>query len=396
MLYTADVLAYCPEEDRIGEVPLNWEKGLHVDRFNSHVEITPFRGGFYALLANGTNPVLARYRQTAPGWDQQVLTGAHQGNIFALESSADGMKIVYNVNSADSPPQLFAAKITGSRITDEVQITKLNEEILSRIQGSSEVIHWTGALGDEVEGIVRYPSDYIKGEEYPLVLVIHGGPAYNDFDSWRDTWEFPYHLITDRGAVVLSANYHGSLNYGFDFAKSIENGHYYDLPAQDLLAGKVYLAELGIIDPTRTGSTGWSNGGILTLDLITRDPSFKAAVCGAGTAEFSAMVAGTDGIIMAKRYFGDTPFGNPDLFREILPIYGAKNVNTPLLMMSGTEDDDVETSSAMVTYRPFKEQSAAPVEFLLFPGESHHFEHYVHQYRKVQEELDWMDLYLFS
>ncbi len=144
-----------------------------------------------------------------------------------------------------------------------------------------------------------------------------------------------------------------------------------------------------------TGSTGWSNGGILSLDLITGDPSLTAAVCGAGTAEFSAMIAGTDGIIMAKRYFGDTPFGNPDLFRDILPIYGAKHIETPLLMMSGTEDDDVVTSSAMVTYRTFKEHSSAPVEFLLFPGESHHFEEYVHQYRKVQEELDWLEMYLF-
>jgi dipeptidyl aminopeptidase/acylaminoacyl peptidase len=396
MVYTADVVVYDPKEGSIEEVPLNWEKGLFVDRFNYYVEITPFHGGFYALLANGTNPEPALYRRTASGWDMQVLSGTHTGNIFALDSSADGTKIVYDFNSADTPTQFFAADVTGGRIRDEVQITNLNPRVLPRIQGSSEVIHWTGALGDEIEGIVRYPPNYKKGEKYPLVLVIHGGPLYTDLDSWRDTWEFPYHLITGRGAVVLSVNYHGSNNYGFEFAESIENGHFYDLPARDLIAGKEYLAKKGITDINRTGSTGWSNGGILTLDLITKDPSLKAAVCGAGTAEWYAELASTDGIIMAKRYFGETPFKNPDLFKEILPIYRAGNVRTPLLMMSGTKDSDVEVSSAMVTYRTFKEESSAPVTFLLFPGESHTLREYVHQYRKVQEELNWLDTYLFS
>jgi dipeptidyl aminopeptidase/acylaminoacyl peptidase len=65
-------------------------------------------------------------------------------------------------------------------------------------------------------------------------------------------------------------------------------------------------------------------------------------------------------------------------------------------MMSGSEDSDVEVSSAMVTYRTFKEKSSAPVMFLMFPGESHTLREYVHEYRKVQEELDWRDTYLFS
>jgi len=136
----------------------------------------------------------------------------------------------------------------------------LNPRVLSQLKGLYEVIHWTGALGDEIEGIVRYPPSYTEGEQYPLVLVVHGGPTYTDFDSWRDTWEFPYHLITDTGVVALSVNYHGSLNYGFDFAESIENGHYYDLPIRDLISGKEYPAEKGIINPTQTGATGWSNG----------------------------------------------------------------------------------------------------------------------------------------
>jgi len=196
--------------------------------------------------------------------------------------------------------------------------------------------------------------------------------------------------------VTLSVNYHGSMNYGFDFAESIENGHYYDLPIRDLISGKEYPAEKGIINPAQTGATGWSNGAILILDLITKDTSLKAAVAGAGSAEDQAQTANTNGIIMTKMYYGDTASQNPDIYLDILPTYRAKNVRTPLLMMGGTEDNAVDPSAALVTYRTYKEESQAPVRFLRFPGEPHHPGKYVHQFRKVQEEPDWLKKHLFS
>ncbi|WP_048151238.1 alpha/beta hydrolase family protein, partial [Methanolacinia paynteri] len=314
----------------------------------------------------------------------------------AIETTPDGKKIVYDFNSASNPPQLYSAEVSGSTILYEEQLTDLNPEIISEFGGSSEVIHWTGALGDQIEGIVRYPPGYMEGQDYPFVFVIHGGPTYTDFDSWRDTWEFPYCMISEMGAVLLSVNYHGSLNYGFDFAESIENGHYYDLPVEDLISGKEYLDEQGIINLSQTASTGWSNGGILTLALITKDTSLKAAIAGAGTAEDQAQNANTNGMIMTKMYYGESPYQDPEMFLDILPIYNAANVTTPLLMMIGTEDANVEPASAITTYRTYLEGSSAPVRFLMFPGEKHHPTTYVHQYRKVREELDWLDKYLFS
>ncbi|MCK4269901.1 MAG: prolyl oligopeptidase family serine peptidase, partial [Methanogenium sp.] len=100
--------------------------------------------------------------------------------------------------------------------------------------------------------------------------------------------------------------------------------------------------------------------------------------------------------IMTKMYYGDTPYQNPEMYLDILPIYRAKNVRTPLLMMGGTGDNAVEPSAALVTYRTYKEESQAPVRFLRFPGEPHHPGKYVHQFRKVQEELDWLEKHLLS
>lgn len=388
--------AYTPATRTLEEIPLEWDRGLFIDLFNSDIEVNPFNGGAYLLLADGTNPKVACLVQTGTGWQVTILDGRDQGNIFAIETDRTGSTLVYNRNSPTVPPQLIRAGMNGATITDPVQLTDLNRHLLEKDLGSSEVTSWKGARGDIIYGVIRYPPGYVTGKQYPLVLVIHGGPDYGDFDSWRDTWEFPYHLITDRGAVTLSVNYHGSTNFGLPFARSIENGHYFDLPVEDLQTGIDHMAEMGIINRSQVGVTGWSNGGILTLALVTKDPLLKAAVAGAGTADENSQVANTNGIVMDKMYYNATPYQDPQSFLQILPIYQADQRRTPLLMMIGTNDGQVDPASAWITYRAYKEGSTAPIRFILFKDQPHHMTTPDTQARKVQEELSWLDQYLFS
>jgi len=394
--YLTDIVAYTPETKTLEEVPIPWERKLHQDIFNSDVEINPFTDGAYILLSDGTNPKLAKIQRNSTGWNMDVLEGDHQGNIFALETSPDGRTIYYNYNSASVPPQIFTADVFGKSIVSPVQLTSLNADLLEKDLGSSEVIEWTGARNDTVSGVLRYPPGYDPGKKYPLVFVIHGGPTYTDFDSWRDTWEFPYHLITNTGVIALSANYHGSSNYGFDFAKSIEGGGYYDLPVEDFVKGIEYLDSKGVIDTDKIATTGWSNGGILTLAFITRFNGLKAAVSGAGTADEHAQVANTNGIVMNRMYNDKTPFQNQNYYDPILSVYHTENVTTPLLMLQGTEDQAVDPDGAIATYRAYRMGSKSDVKLILFEGEPHHMKHYDTQLRKVTEEISWITSHLFS
>ena len=392
----ADLLVYTPATQTLEEVPLTWDRGMFIDLFNSDIEVNPFNDGAYLFLAGGTNPKLARVTRVGGMWQMTFPEGRDSGNIYAAESDSTGQILVYNHNAACSPPQFYRATVSGNEIQDPVMLTRLNRDLMQKDLGTSDVVTWKGAQGDTVTGIIRYPPGYEEGTQYPLVLVIHGGPNYADFDSWRDTWEFPYHLITGRGAVTLSVNYHGSTNFGLDFARSIEGGQYYDLPIEDLLTGIDHLAQQGIINRSQVGVTGWSNGGILTLALITKDPTLKVAVSGAGTADENSQIANTNGIVMDKMYYEKSPYQDPGSFQQILPLYQAENVRTPLLMMIGTDDPQVDPASAWVTYRAYKEGSQAPVRFVLFKDQPHHMTTPETQARKVEEELNWLDQYLFS
>lgn len=394
--YASDIITYSPATGTVEEIPMQWDRLMLKDLFNDDIEMTPFMGGVYALLADGTNPQLVKYTKTPSGWNMVLLKGEHQGNIFALESTVDGNTLYYNYNSASVPPQIYKAHISGDSIGTPENMTHLNAKLLEKPLGSSEVIEWKGAGGDTIQGVVRYPPGYTKGTLYPLVVVIHGGPIYTDFDSWRDTWEFPYHLITSAGFVALSPNYHGSSNFGFDFAASIEEGHTYSLAVEDMMNGVAVLADKGVIDKNRVGVTGWSYGGILTLSWVTKDNSLKAGVVGAGYQDENSQLAYTNGIVMNRMYYDKTPFEDPEPYIRNMGVYNAGNVTAPILMLQGTVDNAVVPASAMTTYRAYKMASKGDVQMILFKDEPHHMKHYDNQVRKVTEEIEWLSGHLLS
>jgi dipeptidyl aminopeptidase/acylaminoacyl peptidase len=344
----------------------------------------------YALLADGANPKLARYTETDTGWTMDVLQGQHQGNIYALESSADGRTLYYNASTATMPMQIYKGEVQDTAIDNVTRLSNLNKHLAVKDLGTSEVVSWEGVNGEPVEAVLRYPPGYQADKPYPAVFVIHGGPTYTDFDGWRDTWEFPYHLISNLGVVLVSANYHGSSNFGFEFTQSIEGGHYFEYPIEDFMKGVQFLAGEGIIDPERIGITGWSNGGILPLYWITQDASLKAAVAGAGSASEYGQIAYINGMVMNLMYQNKPPFEDPEAYISMLGLYQAEKIQTPLLMFNGTADQAVVPAAAMTTYRAYKSGSHAEVKQILFPGEPHHLGHYENQLRKVMEEVNWL------
>jgi hypothetical protein len=73
-----------------------------------------------------------------------------------------------------------------------------------------------------------------------------------------------------------------------------------------------------------------------------------------------------------------------------------KNVVTPTIIFFGDQDKQVPTEQGWQHYRALQHLGKTDVKFILFPGEAHGPRKYVHQRRKVEEELAWFDKYLFK
>ncbi len=380
---------------KVTEIPLDWENGLGFG-----LEAVP--GGFAAHLAAGSRFDVARYtaEKTAAGWTwhRQSLSGEHAKNMQGFTVSEDGKIIVYEYSTASKLPQVYRAQLDGAKIASPVQITKLNDGLVSgRTFAKSEVTRWKGSQDEEVEGILYYPTNYEPGKKYPLITAIHGGPTGWDSDAWDDNWAYPINLLTQRGAFVLRPNYHGSGNYGLKWVESICCGKYYDLETPDINMGVDYLISKGMADPDRIATLGWSNGSILSISLITTYPSrYKAASVGAGDVEWISDWGNVDfGQSFDAYYFGKSPLEDPQLYIRKSPFFKMGLVQAPVLIFHGTADRNVPPAQSWSFFRALQYYGKT-VKFVVFPGEPHGPRKLTHQVRKVEDEVAWFDKYFFK
>jgi dipeptidyl aminopeptidase/acylaminoacyl peptidase len=372
-------------------VDLQWTGGLGSD------QVLPTLDGFLALLADGVRFRPARYTRSGSGWTKQDLSGGHTKNLFDWALGQDGRTLVYEHSTASTPAQWHQAILNGGTIEGTTTLTNLNRGFADKPVHPARVERWKGARDEEVEGILYYPPEYERGKKYPLFLAIHGGPAGTDLDRWDQSYAYPKLLLAQKGAFILEVNYHGSGNYGLEWVESICCGNYYDLERVDLENGVDHVIRLGLADPNRLASIGWSNGAILTTELVTRSPRFKAASAGAGDVEWISDWANVDfGAAFDNYYFGAAPYEDPELYIRKSPYFRLKDVTTPTILYTGTEDRTVPPSQSWSHFRVMQQVGQTPVRFVLFPGEPHGLRRYVHQRRKVEEDLAWFDQHLFG
>ncbi len=393
MAFIVELYEYDLERAAAEKIDLGWDRGV--------ADYAVTANGLVTLLEDGVRYRPLRFTRHATGWDRRPLEGEHVSHIFDLVASHDGATVVYETSSVTEPPQWYAARLEGSRLTGGRQITRLNPGYDEKPKGEAEILRWTGALGEEVEGILQYPldEDFSAGENAgprPLVLDIHGGPLGADHDSWYQGWGAPNVLWRQHGAYVLQVNYHGSSGYGLEWAESIRE-RYYELEIPDIEAGVDLLLERGLVDPERLGSVGWSNGGILTAELITRTRRYKAAVVGAADVEWLSDWANVDfGASFDHYYFGGPPWEIPEVYIEKSPFFRLTEVTTPTLIHTGTEDRNVPPHQSWSLFRALQYLEKTPVRLVLYPGEAHSLRKIAHRRRKIAEDVAWLEQHLFG
>ncbi|MCU0246813.1 MAG: prolyl oligopeptidase family serine peptidase [Bryobacter sp.] len=372
------------------KVELDWERGLA-----RGFVVAP--GGIYASLANGVRPRLAYYAKNGEAWARQWVEGEHAANIFGMDLSDDGKVMAYLHTTSSKPGQWYWAKLEGEKIGAAQAITDLNPGWKKKPFAKSEAITWTGAKNETVEGMLVYPHNYEAGKKYPLVVMIHGGPHGADFDYFTDRWGYPHQLFAQRGAFILKPNYHGSSDYGLAWGESIAGGNYNELEWIDVETGVDALIKKGLVDPDKLGVMGWSNGSIISIELTTRTTRYKAASAGAGDVNWISDWGNCQfGHSFDDYYIGKTPLDDPQLYIKKSPLFRMKNVVTPTIIFFGDQDKQVPTEQGWQHYRALQHLGKTDVKFILFPGEAHGPRKYVHQRRKVEEELAWFDKYLFK
>lgn len=361
-------------------------------------------------LANGPFQKTGLYRKTTTGWDKISLDfGMSDKHVSTRGLSENGKKLLFEYATASKLPEFFVAdvpvesagKIT---LTNTQAWISLNDKLKQKPIAKTEVIYWQGADDVEVNGILYYPKNYEAGKAYPLILSIHGGPTGVDQDQWSERWSTYPQIFTDKGAFVLKPNYQGSGGHGQAFAEAIKLGNYYTKNQLDLYNGIQYLKEKGLVDMNKLGIMGWSNGAILTTWMTLKYPDmFKVAAPGAGDVNWTSDYGTCSfGVTFDQYYLGGAPWDdlNGKNFNEAYitysPLFDIEKIKTPTIIFHGSEDRSVPRDQGWEYFRGLQQVGKAPVKFLWFSGQPHGLQKITHQLRKMKEEIDWIDTYLFD
>jgi dipeptidyl aminopeptidase/acylaminoacyl peptidase len=178
------------------------------------------------------------------------------------------------------------------------------------------------------------------GKKYPLIVFPHGG-VHSNFSTYYT------HIIRElmvQQYIVVAAEYRGSTGYGKNLYESIDYG---GLEIEDVDASRKYMTDnYDFVDDNRVGIIGWSHGGLISLMNIFEHPeSYKVAFAGVPVSDIIARMGYKDddyrGLFSAGYHIGQSADQNVKEYRRRSPVWNAQKLQTPLLIHTNTNDEDV-------------------------------------------------------
>lgn len=318
-------------------------------------------GAVSALVSDGTNS------EIAPG----------SKSVFFLKQSFMRPDEVYSVDPASGEASVRS---------------HLNDALFSQLKlGRVEEHTFAGAGGDPILLWLIYPPDFDPAKKYPLLMLMHGGPATMIGDLWQPRWNAQ--VFVTPGYVAAWVNRHGSTGFGQKFARSID-GAWGEKPFEDIMKGTDYLlGNFTFLDASRTAALGASYGGYMACWVCGHTDRFKAIVCHDGALDFNTQYASDVAIYWQETPMGGSPWHRTPEYDKENAINYASNFRTPTLIIQGGTDYRVPVDQSLEFYAALQAQGV-PARLVYFPDENHwvlHPQNSVFWYGQVR---DWLARWL--
>lgn len=184
------------------------------------------------------------------------------------------------------------------------------------------------------------PRKYLNGNKLPLIVYAHGGVHGNVGSNYVNI----FRELLQQGYAIIAADYRGSAGYGKEFYELIDYG---GLENEDVFAGRQFMIEnYDFIDPERVGIMGFSHGGMITLmNLFAHPKAFKCGYAGVPVSDLVARMGYQTPkyreLFSAPYHIGKTVREDIEEYRRRSPAWNAEKLQTPVLIHTSTNDEDV-------------------------------------------------------
>jgi dipeptidyl aminopeptidase/acylaminoacyl peptidase len=376
-------------------------------------------GDIFLIAAAGGKPQnLTPDRKTSASWltwarDGKIIAGEFaqgQSSLISLDPSSGKIDSLYSGpdrvtlgtwgpsaslsddgtvsaalrSSFSAPPEIWA----GSNGAWQ-QITQRNQGVAAA-WGEGQSIHWKSD-SYEVQGWLVYPANFDPEKKYPLIVDVHGGPGAAVLSSWPASGDFALALAAS-GYFVLQPNPRGSFGNGEAFTRAnVKDFGYGDL--RDILAGVDEAIKLAPIDSNRLGITGWSYGGYMTMWAVTQTNRFKAAMAGAGIANYQSYYGENKIDQWMIPFFDKSVYDDPEVYARSSPITFIKKVKTPTLIIVGDSDGECPTPQSYEFWHALKALNVES-QLVVYEHEGHMFIKPEHRRDRIRRTVAWFDAHL--
>ncbi len=296
-------------------------------------------------------------------------------------------RLVFTHNTLSKPDEIYSVQRRGGGLT---QLTDFNGDRVAQMKlGEVKNITYTGANDADVQMYIVYPPDFDDSKEYPLVLMIHGGPHGIFGDQFHYRWNA--HLFAKPGYVVALPNFHGSTSFGQEFAESIHGAHS-DLPFRDIMKATDFMLDRGYIDEDRMAATGGSYGGYMVSWIAGHTDRYAALVNHAGVYNIMGQFASDVTAHRVAAYNGAPWDGLEDML-EWNPAMFAENFSTPMLIIHGELDYRVPVLQGLEVYGVYKGKGLE-ARLVYYPDENHWILRPNNSIFWYEELHNWLSRYL--
>jgi dipeptidyl aminopeptidase/acylaminoacyl peptidase len=197
------------------------------------------------------------------------------------------------------------------------------------------------------------PKKYLGDKKLPLLVFVHGGVHGNLNSHYANVLR---ELLT-QGYAIIAPEYRGSSGYGPGYWELIDYG---GLENDDVHAGRQWMLDNhDNLDPRRVGILGWSHGGMITLmNLFAHPKDYQVGYAGVPVCDLVARMGYKDQgyreLFSASYHIGKTVAEDVDEYRRRSPVTHAHKLETPLLVHTTTNDEDVHVLEVESLIKAFK------------------------------------------
>ena len=298
---------------------------------------------------------------------------------------------IYSRGSVREYPDYYAAN---NLLENPQKLTDANPRQKDFLWTSGvKIIDYTSTRGEKLQAALFLPANYEPGKRYPMMVEI-----YEKESQGANNYPQP-------GYNGFSVAYYTSNGYA-----ALEPDIVYKLndPGMSAVACVVPAVKAavaaGVADEKRVGLHGHSWGGYQTAFLVTQTDTFHAAVAGAPLTDMISMYSliyknsgGANQAIFesSQGRFTGGYWENLEAYQRNSPVYFAKNVHTPLMILHNDKDGAVDQTQGIEYFNTLR-RLGKPVILLEYKGENHGLAKPQNMKDYTVRMKEWFDHYLMD